>query len=295
MTLASCAKGLVEELSRALQAAAGRPAKAGPADVATLPPAGIGAKLGGKAAAFCLEFGGSLAGHAAVVLPGTVCTALAALLGGATGPDLAKRVKPEPSDEEVEILAGTLSSALVGMAEKLSAFAGSAPGIGLGDALTVGPDNVGEMLRLIGAGPYPVASFPLAIEGLAEGTGLIVFPVSFEAKPAPAPAASGAPPAPIEGGDALSRLHTNIQRILRLKLQVSVVVAEKPMDMESVIKLNPGTIVEFDKGSDEHLDLMVNGRKIAAGEVVIIGERFGIQLREVEGLRERIRKMGPAA
>ena len=128
----------------------------------------------------------------------------------------------------------------------------------------------------------------------------MIFPGSFAAMPAPASEEGGVPQPVPEGGtlptaprgDVLGRLHPNIQRILRLKLPLSVVVAEKQMPVETVIKLGPGTIIEFNKSADEDLDLRVNDQKIGAGEVVIIGERFGIQLRSIDGLQQRIRKLG---
>jgi flagellar motor switch protein FliN/FliY len=169
--------------------------------------------------------------------------------------------------------------------------------LGLGDALLVEPGAPAELLKLLGRGPYPTCAFTLEVEGLASGLALILFPASFAVAPDAGASAAAAPgeagvPAPIREAGPLNTLHPNIQRILHLKLQVSVILAEKTMDLDAVIKLNPGTIIEFNKSADENLDLVVNGQRIGAGEVVIIGERFGIQLRQIEGLQQRIRKMG---
>ena len=294
-TLAAAARGLVEELSRALEAAAGRPVKAGAPEVASLSAAEIESRLAGTSAAFCVDFGGTLSGRAAVVIPGALAPGLAGLLAGLSEENLAGRAKRAVSDEDLEALAGPLAGALPGMAEKLAAYLGEAPELALGDALLVKPGAAGGLLKPIGRGPYPAAAFQLEVEGLAGGVALVLFPRTFGAAPstdvtAPMLGASEA----AAGAEHLSGLHPNIQRILRLKLQVSVVLAEKQMDLESVLKLNPGTIIEFDKSADENLDLTVRGRKIGSGEVVIIGERFGIQLRHIEGLEQRIRRMGAA-
>ena len=294
MLLAASAKGLVEELSRSLTAAAGRPVKATVPEVASRSADQIGSRLGLPAAAFCLELGGALSGKAAVILPGPVVCALGGLLAYLSGAELVARAKGEPSDQDLEALAGPLAGSLAGMAEKLSAQAGEALELVLGDALLVGPGAADELLKSFGGGPYPAASFRVEVEGLAGGPAMILFPRRFGAvAPRSAFGSAGAPPgAPGRGESSLAGLHPNVRRILRLKLLVSVVVAEKTMDMESVLKLNPGTILEFDKSADEDLDLMINGQRVGAGEVVIIGERFGIQLRQIEGLERRIRRMG---
>lgn len=301
MVLAATAKGLVDELARALQAGAGVPVKASAPEVVSLGAAELAGRLDRRFAAFCLDLGGALRGRAAILLPAPVVAGLAALLGGAAPESAAKRAAAEITDDMLEALAGPVAGALVGIGEKIAAFVGEQPGLGLGDAVLAGPGASPDLLRLIGRGPYPLAGFTLDAEKVAAGPALLLFPASFEAAPPAGPAESALPaageaPAPgAPAGDPLARLHPNIRRVLRLKLQVSVVVAEKPMDMDAVIKLNPGTIIEFDKSADQDLDLTINGQRIGAGEVVIIGERFGIQLKSVEGLRQRLQKMGVTA
>lgn len=303
MVMASAAKGLVEELVRSLEVAVSRPVKSGSLDVATVPGAELAARIGGPAAAFCMEFGGVCKGRAAIVVAAKTVAALVGLLKGLEGDDLAAKIDAPPADEDIEELGVTVAGALVGLAERLGTAIGEAPGLGLGDALLLPDGQVDELLTLLGSGPYPAAVFEMEIEGLTRGPALIIFPGSFAAMPAPA-GQEGIAPQPLpEGGtlppdpssDVLSNLHANIQRILRLKLQLSVVVAEKQMPVEKVITLGPGTIIEFNKSADDDLDLRVGNQKIGAGEVVIIGERFGIQLRSIEGLRQRIKKLGGAS
>ncbi|HOX06024.1 MAG TPA: FliM/FliN family flagellar motor switch protein [Planctomycetota bacterium] len=301
--LAATAQGLAEELARALEAACGRPVKCGSPATAGLSAAEVGARLSGPGAGFCIELGGSLAGRMAFIFSGPGTPELAALLAGtagAAGTEEEKDAARELADADLEVMAGPLSGALVGMAEKLAAQAGSTPGMGLGDAMLVRPGAAEPLCDLLGRGPYPSAGFQLEVEGLPAVSTLVVFPAQFEADEAAgyggAGSAGGA--SPEGGGDAgggdpvLLGLHPNVRRILGLRLQVSVLVAEKQMDFESVLKLNPGTILEFDKSADEHLDLMIGDQKIGSGDVVIVGERFGIQLRQVEGLEQRIRRMG---
>lgn len=305
MILAATGRQLVEELCRALAAAAGRPVEGAQPEVASLEAAEMELKLTEPTLAFTVELGGPISGKAAIILPGKAAAAISGLISGLGGDALAEQAAKGPSDSDIDALFGPISSALVGMAEKITPQIGGAPGMGLGDALVLNPGSAAEFLKAFGSGPYPAAEFQMTVEGSA-GTAMIVFPRSLKtgkpeaaetvagfAPDAAAAAAPGGAAAPADGG-GLASLHPNILRILRLKLQVSVVVAEKEMDCEAILRVTPGTIIEFDKSSEQDLDLMVSGRKIGSGEVVIIGERFGIQLRHIEGVNERIRRMGGA-
>ena len=50
---------------------------------------------------------------------------------------------------------------------------------------------------------------------------------------------------------------------------------------EEILEFAPGTIVELNKIAGEAIDLLVNGRKIAKGEVVVIEESFGVRITEI--------------
>jgi len=299
--LTMAAGDLAAELGRSLEAAVSKSVRIGEAELSSAEPGELTGRLSGPAAALCLEFGGAVQGRAAVIIEAGTANTLVGLLRNMEGEDLAAKSDAELEDEDLEELGVAIGGSLAGLAEKLGAAVGETPGLGLGDAFRVKEGDPGELLALLGAGPYPVATFELSVEELASGSAMLVFPGSFGELPNPAVEAPAAEPVPEVGelrtGPAtgvVETLHPNIQRILRLKLPVSVVVAEKDMNVETVLGLAPGTIVEFNKSADEDLDLRVNHHKIGEGEVVIIGERFGIQLHQIEGLRQRIRKLGAA-
>lgn len=71
------------------------------------------------------------------------------------------------------------------------------------------------------------------------------------------------------------------ERVRSLKLPVKVILAERTMRMSDLMKLNPGSIIEFRKSSDEMLDLHAGNVPIATGEVVITREHFGLQIRHI--------------
>lgn len=84
----------------------------------------------------------------------------------------------------------------------------------------------------------------------------------------------------------------NIERILAVELPLIVLLARKRMRLEEILKLVPGTVLEFDKPVTDPLDLLVNEQVIARGDTIKVGERFGLQVREIASPKETIRAMG---
>ncbi|TGE00651.1 flagellar motor switch protein FliN [Methylobacterium nonmethylotrophicum] len=78
----------------------------------------------------------------------------------------------------------------------------------------------------------------------------------------------------------------NLDSILRIPVLVQVVLGSATMPVANLMKLGRGAIVPLDHRVGEPVDVMVNGRVIARGEIVIVEEdnsRFGISLTEVVG------------
>lgn len=86
----------------------------------------------------------------------------------------------------------------------------------------------------------------------------------------------------------------NLDRILAIELPMVVLLARKRMRLEEVLRLIPGAVLEFDKPVTDPLDLLVNEQVIARGDTVKVGERFGLQIREIASPKETIRAMGPS-
>ena len=83
-----------------------------------------------------------------------------------------------------------------------------------------------------------------------------------------------------------------LQRILHIEVPVIVRLAEKRMPLREVLDLSIGSIIEFDKGAEDLLDLMVNNQPVGRGEAVKIGEKFGLKLTEIGPVEERIETLG---
>lgn len=64
----------------------------------------------------------------------------------------------------------------------------------------------------------------------------------------------------------------------QVKMDVAVVLSTTHVTLEQLLNWTEGSLVEMDKRSGEPVDLEVNGEPFAKGEVVTVGERFGLRL-----------------
>ncbi len=73
----------------------------------------------------------------------------------------------------------------------------------------------------------------------------------------------------------------NINRLLDIGLNLSVELGRKEMRIKEILELGPGKIIELDKLAGEPVDLLVNGKLLAKGEVVVVDENFGVRITEL--------------
>ena len=71
------------------------------------------------------------------------------------------------------------------------------------------------------------------------------------------------------------------QAILGIKTPVSAVLARKPVSLEQIVNLVPGSMLTFETHCDEPLVLEAGGTPIATGETIKIGDKFGLRIREL--------------
>jgi len=83
-------------------------------------------------------------------------------------------------------------------------------------------------------------------------------------------------------------LPQNMELIKDVPLQVTVRLGKTRMTIEEILDLGEGSIVELDKLAGEPVDLMVNGKLIAKGEVVVIDENFGFRVKDIIDPMERL-------
>ncbi len=69
--------------------------------------------------------------------------------------------------------------------------------------------------------------------------------------------------------------------LMDVPVQVSVELGRRSLPIGDVVKLGPGAIIELGKAAGESLDVLVNGKLVARGEAVVVGEKYGIRITEV--------------
>ncbi|MCU1368301.1 MAG: fliN [Ilumatobacteraceae bacterium] len=74
-----------------------------------------------------------------------------------------------------------------------------------------------------------------------------------------------------------------------VELVVTAELGRTTMAVRDLLGLSPGMVVEIDRAAGSPIDLLVNGRRIAAGEVVVIDEEFGIRITEIAPIGDRRR------
>ena len=83
----------------------------------------------------------------------------------------------------------------------------------------------------------------------------------------------------------------NISMLLDVKLPVSIELGRTKMSIGEVLELGSGSIIELDKLAGEPVDILVNGKPLAKGEVVVLDENFGVRITNLISQRECIERL----
>ena len=83
--------------------------------------------------------------------------------------------------------------------------------------------------------------------------------------------------------NATAEIPANLNLVLDVPVSLTIELGSCQLPMKDVLQLNVGSIVQLDKPADAPVELNVNGKLIARGEVVVVEDRFGIKITEVIG------------
>ena len=92
--------------------------------------------------------------------------------------------------------------------------------------------------------------------------------------------APGRAMAPIEPSEA-PRTAQDLEAVYDIPVQVSAVLGRATMEVSQLLKLGRGAVVELDRRVGEAIDIYVNNRLVARGEVVVVEERLGVTMTEI--------------
>jgi len=85
----------------------------------------------------------------------------------------------------------------------------------------------------------------------------------------------------------------NLGALMNVQLPVSIRFGETEMLLEEVVRLGVGSVIELNSAVDDPVDLVVNGRCFARGEVVTVDGFYGVRITEITSVGERIQSVNP--
>ncbi len=83
----------------------------------------------------------------------------------------------------------------------------------------------------------------------------------------------------------------NLNMLLDIPLQVTVELGRTKRSVKEILEMSSGSIIELDKLAGEPVDILVNNRHIAKGEVVVIDENFGVRITDILSQAERLNNL----
>jgi len=137
-------------------------------------------------------------------------------------------------------------------------------------------------------------------EGLSDLLDQLVPPTPKKPEPAFAMPAGGGGPQRSQPGSGLPGTTTgqtswidsndpSVQRLLDVPIEVTIELGQTELSIRRILEIGPGSIIELDRMAGEPVDLVVNDKVIAQGEVVVIEENFGIRITHLVTPEERAR------
>jgi flagellar motor switch protein FliN len=105
------------------------------------------------------------------------------------------------------------------------------------------------------------------------------------------PPAAPAPSAAAEAAPVAEKVPDNLELILDIDMPLTVRFGEATVSIEALSKLGPGSLVELSRQPDDPVDVLINGRLVARGEVVVVAGNYGVRVTQVVSADERMRTL----
>jgi flagellar motor switch protein FliN len=81
--------------------------------------------------------------------------------------------------------------------------------------------------------------------------------------------------------ETINKAAADLEAVFDVPVQVSAVLGRSRMDVAELLKLGPGTVLELDRKVGEAIDIYVNNRLVARGEVVLVEDKLGVTMTEI--------------
>ena len=151
------------------------------------------------------------------------------------------------------------------------------------DALDAGLHRKDEPEPATFAAPPPPAAAPQAAVPAAAPPA---------AAPAGAPAAAPAAAPVAHAAAPQMALSGNVDLLMDIELPVIIRIGKTELLLQDILKLTPGAIIELNKAMDDPIDMLVNNKLVARGEVVVVDGNFAFRITEIVSPAARIRSLG---
>ncbi len=98
--------------------------------------------------------------------------------------------------------------------------------------------------------------------------------------------------AELKPGSAAPGTSSDLDFILDIPLEVTVEIGRTKMLINDLLQIGQGSVIELNRLAGEPLDILVNSKLIARGEVVVVSEKFGIRITDIVSPMERVKRLG---
>ena len=88
------------------------------------------------------------------------------------------------------------------------------------------------------------------------------------------------------GGIGVPAYPNNMGMLMGVNLEVSVIVGRAKQKIKDVLDFGQGSVIELDKQTGSPAEIMVNGQILAYGDVVVVGDNFGVRITEIVGTKD---------
>ena len=76
-------------------------------------------------------------------------------------------------------------------------------------------------------------------------------------------------------------MNEKISRVLDIPIEITAILGRTKMSLNEILELGRGSLIELDTLENQEVEVLVNGKKVAYGQVVISNQNFGIKITEV--------------
>ena len=87
--------------------------------------------------------------------------------------------------------------------------------------------------------------------------------------------------AELDRDTAIAEARNSVKFLFDVPMTVEAILGSTEVSIKDVLEIAPGSVVELDKAYGEPVDIYLNGRLVARGDVVIVGEQFGVKITEI--------------